>query len=243
MKSFITLVFFTIISSSLMGQMRHCHGPMPEGMFRQKHKTIAMQRNDSQRLELAISVLAQNCFNAEQVKALAGLFNDDFFRLDFAKQAFESTIDKENFYMVYDEFSTFSTVFMLHDFVQGYERHPHDYLPPSYDGNSNYTNQPAPIICEVTRDQFNDMLQSIRKESFNSTKIEITKSILNSKPCFTTQQVRDIVNEFNFESGKLEIAKYAWDYTLDKENYFRVSDAFSFSSSKEELLEYIRRKQ
>ena len=42
------------------------------------------------------------------------------------------------------------------------------------------------------------------------------------------------------EPTKLEIAKFAFDYTLDREKYFLVNDAFTFANTKEDLSHYIQ---
>lgn len=360
MKSLISIILLTglFITTSIQAQHTSsgpCRNAIPEGMFRQKHKIISAQPTDNHKLHASLELLNSVCLNAGQVKALAELFMDDFSRLEFARNAYEKTTDKENFYYVYDAFAYFSTVFMLHDYVNGVNSHPHDYLPP-YDPQLNlnfasldypdYRNYNGPVNCRmpipeeefirqarqyafndnehnrlnlfiqladnnclstamlmklaslldnennrltlfkaarhsvydvanlhfgsqlfshvpnraafndflndqgnvnvvpnapcsIGRAQFSDMMESIRKESFNSTRLSIAKTILRNNPCFMAEQVRDIVKEFNFESGKLEIAKFAFDYTIDKGNYYRVADEFSFSSSKEELLKYI----
>jgi hypothetical protein len=43
----------------------------------------------------------------------------------------------------------------------------------------------------------------------------------------------------SFESTRLDFAKFAYTYTLDKENYYMVNNAFSFSSSVAELNNFI----
>jgi hypothetical protein len=45
---------------------------------------------------------------------------------------------------------------------------------------------------------------------------------------------------FNFESSRLEFAKFAYGYTYDLGNYFIVNDAFNFESSISELDRYIQ---
>jgi hypothetical protein len=45
---------------------------------------------------------------------------------------------------------------------------------------------------------------------------------------------------FTFEDNKLEVAKYAYRKTVDNRNYVMVNDAFTFSSSRDELAKYIR---
>lgn len=56
-------------------------------------------------------------------------------------------------------------------------------------------------------------------------------------------QVKELLALFSYEDSKLELAKYAYDYTVDKGNYFMVNEAFSYSSSKESLMDYIKNRK
>lgn len=236
MRSIIAILFISLLATGIYAQNPlNCRGPLPENIFRQKHKSVMMQSNENLKLDVAAAIAMENCMTAEQVKSIAALFNDDYLRLDFARHAFVNTVDKHNFYFVYDAFTYLSTVFMLHDYVQAYDRHPHDYLPPV----DPPVAPPTIVPCNISPAQFDDMIQSIRQESFKSTKMSLARNIIKSNPCFTSNQIKYIVLEFAFESGRLEIAKFAWDYTVDRENYYVVAEAFSFSSSKEELMNYI----
>ena len=64
---------------------------------------------------------------------------------------------------------------------------------------------------------------------------QITKS-----NCLTALQVKEIVQLFDFESDRLEYAKFAFDYCATPNAYYKVNDAFEFESSIEELDEYIQ---
>jgi hypothetical protein len=57
---------------------------------------------------------------------------------------------------------------------------------------------------------------------------------------FSAQQARELVSLFTYESSKLEMAKYIYRYTTDKNNYITVYDVFTYSSSKDELSRFIR---
>ena len=87
--------------------------------------------------------------------------------------------------------------------------------------------------------EFDDMKDQIRKEWFEKNRLTSAKVIVD-KNNFTTQQVKELMLLFTFENNRLEIAKYAYRKTVDKQNYFQLNDAFSFSSSKEELARFIR---
>lgn len=86
---------------------------------------------------------------------------------------------------------------------------------------------------------FRNVLQSIDKEWLESNKLKsATQVVKNSN--LTTAQVEQILVLFTFENNKLDIAKQAYMNTVDKKNYSRVYDVFSFNSSKKELERYIR---
>ena len=79
---------------------------------------------------------------------------------------------------------------------------------------------------------------TIKSKSFESDKLTIAKQVLGSN-CMTCDQIKWIMQSFSFEDSKLEFAKYAYGYVYDPGNFFKLNDAFSFSSSVDELNEYI----
>ena len=87
--------------------------------------------------------------------------------------------------------------------------------------------------------EFESVKEQIRKEWFENNRLTSAKTIID-KNNFTSQQAKEMVLLFGFENNKLEIAKYAYRKTVDKQNYFVVNDAFTFSSSKDELARFIR---
>lgn len=109
---------------------------------------------------------------------------------------------------------------------------------------------PAPIIyvpgytgrigCPMPMSgvEFSDAMNSINKASFESSKLSLAKQIANSK-CFTAAQAKTMVEAFDFESSKLDFAKYAYSHTYDIDNYHIVSGAFDFSSSTTALVDYM----
>lgn len=85
---------------------------------------------------------------------------------------------------------------------------------------------------------FQRMKQSIDSKDFSSDKLRVAKQIINSN-CLTAEQVKEVVLLFDFESEKLDFAKYAYKHTFDINNYYIINDAFEFSSSIEKLDNYI----
>jgi hypothetical protein len=200
--------------------------PLNDQHFQERIRGLKNERSGTEKLRLARRALAGNLLSSLQVKTIASHLSDDSARLEFASAAFPRTVDPENFYEVYDAFSSFSKVMRLHDQIRQLQ-------PP----------RPVPVevvVQPVTDAEMKDILQAIRKESFDNTKSQIARQILRgSRGNFLSRQIKEIVGCFDFEPTKLELAKFAYDYTLDREKYYLVNDAFTFATSKENLSRYL----
>jgi hypothetical protein len=97
------------------------------------------------------------------------------------------------------------------------------------------------IGCDggLVANDINEVTQTLKKQSFESTRVTLAKQIISSR-CLLVSQVIAILNQFTFESNKVDLAKYAYGYTYDRDNYFKVNDVFTFSSSVDELAKYIQ---
>jgi hypothetical protein len=260
MKARLTILLVFVVFSGFAQpgfNNRNCRSAMPDNLFRQRHKAITAARSESQKFEMAKILALDECLSTLQVKSVADILRNDFDKLEFAKMSYQNTVDKENFYNVFDSFTHMSTAFLLYDYLQEKNSlsYPIDYLPPSH-GDNNYNNpihdneyhggnfnnndQGMNGPCHITQREFENMLQTIRNESFDDTKITIIKNILKLNPCIRTQQLKEVIALLSFDANKLEIAKYAYEYTLDRENYYSIADSLTFSSSKEDLMKFIQ---
>ncbi len=108
--------------------------------------------------------------------------------------------------------------------------------------SDNYaTNTRQPVVNECYAMRKNDFMaakQTIENESFDESRVNTAKSIISSN-CLTSDQVLELCQLFSFEQSKLDVAKCAYGKTVDQNNYFKVVNAFTFSSSKDELNRYI----
>ncbi len=85
---------------------------------------------------------------------------------------------------------------------------------------------------------FSSAKESIRSKSFEDSKLTLAKQIVGAN-CLNTNQVKEMMGLFTYEETKLDFAKLAYKKTTDKNNYFRVNDAFTYESSIDELNAFI----
>jgi hypothetical protein len=85
---------------------------------------------------------------------------------------------------------------------------------------------------------FESLKSTVAAATFDASKLKIAQQAVSANKVMASQ-VAELMGMMTFEATKLDLAKYAFRYTLDKENYFMVNRAFTFESSIEELDEYL----
>lgn len=94
----------------------------------------------------------------------------------------------------------------------------------------------------IAAKDFSNALETVKNQSFDETKLKTAKQIATAN-CLNVNQIVQIANVFGFEESKLDFAKYAYDYCVEPKNYFNLNNIFSFSSSVDELTDYIQNKR
>jgi hypothetical protein len=116
---------------------------------------------------------------------------------------------------------------------------------PSEPANNQPTNATIGGNGNCTRSMdaasFGKAKQSISSKGFDDTRLSTAKQVAKAN-CLSTDQIQEIMAIFGFEDSRLDFAKFAYDYCFDQNNYFNVSQGFTFDSSTEELNEYIETK-
>jgi hypothetical protein len=101
--------------------------------------------------------------------------------------------------------------------------------------------RPKECSAPVSDASFSNMKKSLEKQAFEDTRLKMAKEILK-KNCFSCVQLKEMAGIFSFEKNKLELAKFAYDFCSDKGNYYELNEVFSFSSSVDELTDYLSKK-
>jgi hypothetical protein len=105
----------------------------------------------------------------------------------------------------------------------------------NHSNNVNYANNAS----MMQQNQFQDLILQLRNSSFESDKFSIAKQAIRSN-YMSADQIGGIMMEFSYESSKVDFAKFAYPYCLDQQNYYQVNSAFSYSSSIQELENFLK---
>lgn len=116
-------------------------------------------------------------------------------------------------------------------------------LPVTKDGNKGQT-----LIEEslqrptLSQESFNLLVQTVKKQQFDAEKMTILKTAALGGQ-LKSHHIAELTKLIGSESSRIDWARFAYDYCLDKENYYLVIDALTFNSSKRELEQYLINKQ
>lgn len=90
----------------------------------------------------------------------------------------------------------------------------------------------------MAQNNFNGALNSVKNQNFDDTRLKTAKQIVSAN-CLTAAQIAQMCKVFGFEQSKLDFAKFAFPYCTDPNNYYKVNDVFEFSTSVDELSDYV----
>ena len=124
-----------------------------------------------------------------------------------------------------------------------------DQPAPSTPAPGNNTTQITPLPAgapvaspvsggSLSEDASDKLKTKVAAKGTDTEKLKYMKETLK-KESLTTFQVSYMMDWFLFESTKVEFARWAYNITTDKEYYGDLSAKFNYSSSKEELQQFL----
>jgi hypothetical protein len=109
--------------------------------------------------------------------------------------------------------------------------------------NQNYQNPNGNQNSQSGQAMDDTQFQRAKKtisDASSFDKMNTMKAVFRNN-LFTTAQVRKLMDEFS-SFDLLDFLKYAYDYTVDKGNYFTLADDISSSFTKSSFMDFLRTK-
>ena len=102
---------------------------------------------------------------------------------------------------------------------------------------------PMPLpLPGMNPNDFDAAMAMLSNEKFDDTRLTLAEQIVSNNP-MTVSQIAQICRQFSFESNRLEFAKYAYSFCIEKHKYYMLNEVFTYDSSKQELNEYLQGKE
>ena len=110
----------------------------------------------------------------------------------------------------------------------------------SYNNNNTTTTTTIKGGCgaAMPASDFSKLKKTVESKPFSDTKMSTAK-VATKNGCLSTNQVKEICKLFSMDDDKLAYAKYAFDYCVDKGNYYQVSEVFTFSSTTDDFNKFL----
>lgn len=97
-------------------------------------------------------------------------------------------------------------------------------------------NYPAPITCTKT---ISDSLLERQIKTLQNNHIELNRvkdaKWFISNNCLSISQLEKVFTAFDYDDSKVQLAKFGYDYFIDKENFLNILTSIKYKSEKEEL--------
>lgn len=101
-------------------------------------------------------------------------------------------------------------------------------------------NDPSTFGYGMGYSRFSNLKKIISMQAFDSSRLKIARQAIRQNS-ISSNQLLELMMLLSFESSRLKLAKYAYPFVADKENFFVVNNAFTFSSSVNNLYHYVNR--
>jgi hypothetical protein len=209
---------------------RNCDAYLAENDFLVFAQDIFNRQGENLRMDASLSLVSRTCLSVAQAMKIATLLSLENNRMEFLKAAYNRIFDEANYDQAQQVFNHQPNKFAFAEFLKAKRLAA---LPPP-----PVVQPPAP--CVVSSEQFRMLRETLAREGSSSSRVVIAKNQIPAMKCFTSQQMKDILNLYPSSSDRLDVAKFAFQYITDKDNYFlTVSSLFNSSSDRENLSNFV----
>jgi hypothetical protein len=101
-----------------------------------------------------------------------------------------------------------------------------------YDGPSGCKNP-------MNNSTFHGLKEKVENKIFEEQKLSEAKKIVKNR-CFFTAQIKSLMELFEFDDNKLDLAKYSYSFTFDQQNFASLSELFYFKATQNEFINFLK---
>ncbi|PLX08245.1 MAG: hypothetical protein C0596_08115 [Marinilabiliales bacterium] len=218
-------------AATYSGLNKGCDNYLDDKQFLAFANTVAQFEDDQEKATICMEYTHTYCFTTAQVMKLGVIISDEASRYIFFKTAYEKVYDKDNYLYVKQLLQNDKFIFginNIYEVPQGEKPHP-----------VSIEEEEIQEKCVLSEEDFTNIKSEVRKESFSTTRLAISKKLIPKYNCISSEQVKYLLGLLSLEADKIELAKFAYAYTLDPQNYTLVRDYFTSQESRDEISKII----
>lgn len=170
-----------------------------------------------------MQTIRNNCYSTQQLKRLVTLLPLELDKLKACKEGYWHLTDRQHA-------PDLSSALVYKTLQEDYQ---------------NYLDELASIDKQqqmkctdpMTPSEFEKLTATIKAAPYENDRVRIAKKQV-VKNCLSTGQLRDVAGLFTHDRDKLDLIKATYRVVTDKPNFYKLSDVFLFSETKEEFNKY-----
>ncbi|MEO1655550.1 MAG: DUF4476 domain-containing protein, partial [Bacteroidota bacterium] len=165
----------------------NCNNRLSNRDFYQVAREVQQAPTELMKLRRIESLLASTCMETAQTMKLASLLSSENNRLAFFKYIYSHTYDVDNFRSVLQ-------LLTQNSYRQDIER----FISQNRNNNNNNGNTGGQN-CQISDQEFSDIIQQVRRTSFDKNKIPLIRTMVSQKTqCFETRHMKEFVKLLSF---------------------------------------------
>ena len=211
-----------------------CSQPLSDDEFLNLLRNVSIHHDDDSRISAAIQLEENNCLTVAQIMKMGSIIEKEANRLDYLKRSYDHTYDVGNFQYTNQLLKEKQNSSDFEVFMKERRNRPVRDNKESHHGRNT---------CVVTEAEMLDIVSNIKTQTFENTKITMAKQIVRTKQCFSSMQIKQLLEVFDFENSKLDIAKYCYAFCIDRSEYYKINSSFTYSTSVDDLTKFISEQQ
>ncbi len=240
----------------------NCGDPIADAQFQQIMDTLTSIQNMEDKKNIAQNIAETNCLSTAQIMKMATTILDDELRHELFAGTYDYVYDADNFVYVKQLIKAKEyknnmnkilgieqgpVPFKLKEegekdtinYVRNIQQMIENIITPLPDSLQQQDTSKTTVECKIPTREMNEIIAVLMETKMESKRLSEAKKIIKRKNCFTTEQIIRIIKAFEYENSRLNVAKYAYKYTKDQDNYDTVLSVFEADASKKELKDYL----
>lgn len=228
---------------------RNCDLPMAEAIFTPLARQVFNTPDEAQKMLFALEVLKDNCLSVAQIMKLGSLLGEENNRLNFLKKAAPYVYDLMHYGQATQILKTDGAT---NDFLRfarqqrqngGNSNHSNNNNHGQNNNNNNNSNPThitnTPCLSAISDAEYKALRRQVRRIFTNDLKVATAQRMIRKYRCLNVKQVKGILRLFHYENTSLRIAKFAYDYTVDKRNYMTLKRFFKLPSNRSSFTYFV----
>jgi hypothetical protein len=94
-------------------------------------------------------------------------------------------------------------------------------------------------LSAISDAEYKALRRQVRRIFTNDLKVATAQRMIRKYRCLNVKQVKGILRLFHYENTSLRIAKFAYDYTVDKKNYITLKRFFKLPSNRSSFTYFV----